>query len=1043
MKLLKFLKFIIIIILILISCESPTETDTTPPTVDIIDPLDKSTVNEIVEINCTSSDNIQVQKLVLWVDNTITTEVDETEPYSFYWNTVDYDNNSYHTIFVRSFDKSGNKTDSESFIYKVDNSQSHPYPVNVNIDYSTEEMTVSWSQSTDGDFDYYKLYYSESEDGIKSILTTYNEKYETIYTITEFNPLIENWFWVNVVDTLGLSTMTSNKNEIDSPPTQIDITSVDYDLENMTVSWDISIEDDFISYELLQSTSENGEYESVVVIDDISTTSYSITNFDPTIDNWFKIKVTDFWGLTSIGTEVSNEIDNNPNTVDVTSVTYDFENMTINWNEYEPNLSRIKKMNNESQQTTSTSDNDFVSYELLQSTSEYGEYESVVVIDDISTTFYSITDFDPTIENWFKIRVTDFWGLTSIGHVMTNIIDSTPTKINISSIEYNLQEMVITWDESVDNDFISYKLLYSEDQFGGRIEITSIDDISITNYTLSDFDPTDVWYWIQVTDYWGQTTESDGYLVDDSPPTQINISSIVYDLEEMVITWEESTDNDFVSYELLQSTTEDGEYESVTVINDISTISYQITDFDPTIENWFKVKVTDFWELTTLGSGLTNEIDSPPTQIELNYIVYENNSFIISWTQNNDDDFISYTLMESFSEDMSNPSIIFTTNNINEMSFTQTEINENEYRYYQIICKDSWGLETGSEIKEGNSWLKFVNIYDYNTYGNVIFDETIQQTSDGGYIIIGSTTILKMNSLGNTEWVSDDGGGTSIQQTIDGGYILSQSNFTLLKINSNGIEEWYRIHDPGVETDKCYSVVQTTDGGYIMTGYVRSFGSPYERDLWVIKTDSNGYTCDYIDNGTLEVGNCYENQNKWVKLINKGGDDYYEDGRSIQQTDDGGYIIVGYEYLIKIDSHGNEEWTNYGVVGHSVKQTNDGGFIVVGGITNYWDGILIKLSNLGVIEWSNGMNHEGKSVQQTTDGGYVVTGRGIVLVKTDSVGNEEWSKDDINPWYEGLSVEQCNDGGYIINGSTNYNPEKIIVIKTDSHGNTVPESEWE
>ncbi len=87
---------------------------------------------------------------------------------------------------------------------------------------------------------------------------------------------------------------------------------------------------------------------------------------------------------------MTNSIDLEPNPVNVTSVTYDLESMTITWEDYVPNLSRINQMN---QNTRSTVTNDFVSYELLQSDNENGTYTSVIVITDQTTTSHSLTEF--------------------------------------------------------------------------------------------------------------------------------------------------------------------------------------------------------------------------------------------------------------------------------------------------------------------------------------------------------------------------------------------------------------------------------------------------------------------------------------------------------------------------------------------------------------------------------------------------------------------------------------------------------------------------
>ena len=272
-----------------------------------------------------------------------------------------------------------------------------------------------------------------------------------------------------------------------------------------------------------------------------------------------------------------------------------------------------------------------------------------------------------------------------------------------------------------------------------------------------------------------------------------SISSVNYDLESMTISWEQSSDNDFVSYELLQSNYLYGTYTSVVVITDQSTTSYSLTEYDPTQLNWFKIKVTDFWNLTSTGNGMHNDIDSPPTPSVLYPITYDE-GFQISWSQNDDDDFQSYTLIESDSEDMSNYQEIWTTEDQTDTSYSHS-IEIGVYKYYQVITEDVWELQSVSNMDKGNSFIQFVQTFGGSSddYGY-----SVQQTEDGGYIITGYT-----QSYGN--------GGNDVW---------------LIKTDSQGQEEWNQTFG-GSSTDLSYSVQQTEDGGYIIC---LLYTSPSPRD---------------------------------------------------------------------------------------------------------------------------------------------------------------------------------------------------------------------
>ena len=358
------------------------------------------------------------------------------------------------------------------------------------------------------------------------------------------------------------------------------------------------------------------------------------------------------------------------------------------------------------------------------------------------------------------------------------------------------------------------------------------------------------------------------------------------------------------------------------------------------------------------------------------------------------------------------------------------------------------------------------------TYGgtNDDFGYSVQQTTDGGYIISGGTSsfgngsydvyLIKTDSSGNEIWTKTYGGtytdaGFSVQQTTDGGYIITghTSSFGngfedvyLIKTDGNGVEQWTNTFG-GTNDDMGYSVQQTTDGGYIITGYTSSFGNEFN-DVYLIKTDGNG-----IEQWTKTYG--------WTS----------DQGLSVQQTTDGGYIISGWTenininydiYLVKTDGSGDEQWTNtFGGtdddLSYSVNQTIDGGYIIVGETKSFGnsneDVYLIKTDGNGIEQWTKtygGTDDDwGHSVQQTTDGGYIIVGttrsfgngyEDVYLIKTDDSGTEQWAKTFGGTNFErGYSVQQIADGGYIITGisqtSLANDPNDVYLIKTDANGN--------
>jgi len=360
------------------------------------------------------------------------------------------------------------------------------------------------------------------------------------------------------------------------------------------------------------------------------------------------------------------------------------------------------------------------------------------------------------------------------------------------------------------------------------------------------------------------------------------------------------------------------------------------------------------------------------------------------------------------------------------------------------------------------------------TYGGSEVEEgySVQQTSDGGYIIAGGTYsfgnpggdvyLIKTDASGDTIWTRTYGGsrwevGESVQETSDEGYIIAgqRGNIAdtlidvyLIKTDVSGDTIWTRTYG-GSNKDGGRSVQETSDGGYIIAGWTYSFVTG-NVDVYLIKTDASGDTI-------------------WTRTY--GGSDG-DVGESVQETSDGGYIIAGWTssfgagwidvYLIKTDASGDTIWTRtYGGskvdVGNSVQQTSDGGYIITGETRSFADGLcdvyLIKTDASGDTIWTRtygGSDADvGYSVQQISDGGYIIAGwtssfgagyAAVYLIKTDASGDSIWTRtyggSEVD---EGYSVQETSDGGYIIAGQTwsfGAGRSDVYLIKTDADGNS-------
>lgn len=253
------------------------------------------------------------------------------------------------------------------------------------------------------------------------------------------------------------------------------------------------------------------------------------------------------------------------------------------------------------------------------------------------------------------------------------------------------------------------------------------------------------------------------------------------------------------------------------------------------------------------------------------------------------------------------------------------------------------------------------------TYGSTGSDGglSVLQASDSGYSVAGYSVprtqnnsdvyLIRTDAAGDTLWTRKQGGASGdvaycLQLTADGGFVMagytessgSDGDVLLYKVDSYGNTMFWRTYG-GVHQDVAWSVCQTRDRGYVVVGSTRSYGAGVE-DVYMIRTDASG---DIL----------------WTRTYGGAGSDI---GYSVQETSDSGFVIAGSTssdssryidlYLIKTDANGDTLWTrSYGGPNHdegrSVRQTADHGYIIAGWTSSFgaggYDVYLIKTDSLG------------------------------------------------------------------------------------------------
>ncbi|MEI6850338.1 MAG: prepilin-type N-terminal cleavage/methylation domain-containing protein [Candidatus Saccharibacteria bacterium] len=357
------------------------------------------------------------------------------------------------------------------------------------------------------------------------------------------------------------------------------------------------------------------------------------------------------------------------------------------------------------------------------------------------------------------------------------------------------------------------------------------------------------------------------------------------------------------------------------------------------------------------------------------------------------------------------------------------------------------------------------------------YARSLIKTSDGGFATVGTTDsygegmtdafIVKYSSNGTISWNKTWGGssseaGDSIVQTSDGGFAITGNTASfgvngspdvfVAKYSADGSLLWDTTWGDA-SSDYGYSIIQTSDGGLAVTGYLTNVDG--REDAILLK---------YTSGGTYS----------WSKATNVCGIYDPDYGRAIIQTSDGGYLTVGKgsrandgfnatsNAIIKYTTDGTVSWlktwsyNGYNNI-ESVFQTSDGGYIATGSTSSYSNGLsVIKFNSTGDLLWNrvwsggNTNSDGGYSIIQTSDGGFAISGStemygagnfDVLLAKYSSDGTLAWSKTWGGSGYDsGDSLVQTSDGGFVITGVTDSygtGGQDMFLIKFNSSGSIV------
>ena len=640
-------------------------------------------------------------------------------------------------------------------------------------------FNISWEKSQSGDFSHYDLYYSASEvieDSLK-IYTSDNID-NTTHFMENVNPLIFNYFYIVVTDSFDYSTKSKiYTSSLDPKPLAIQIESVTYDNNSMDIVWIESQDTDFLKYELYMG-SDTTNINLLQTFNDKSVTSYSLNDFDPHVYNYFRIVIYDTLNQSAKGNFLSNSTLPIAEAVNLDPVDSFGIELTIVWSPYPTN--------------------DFKRYNLYQAYDiSMNNKEVIFTTTDRTENSYFSTDNDYETTYYFQVTMIDDWDYE--------------VSSNIESINPEYFTFIHNYDSGSDID-IGYHGVQTSSGKYKMIGKTSSDLIMI------GADRTGSNPWFHAYNY--GTNESPVDLIETEDQGFVFLSNLIPDDTDtdIRITKTDQSGNHVwdAVYGLIDPYyPENGNANyGIDIANDISSTA----DGGYVITGQYNTEDGRHWDLWVL---------------KLNSLGQQENEHLILAAPN------SERVMES------GHAILETIDGYIILgSFAETELDGPSNIW---LTKWDLNLSDNGDTLWSSTWD--IGTYDYPT--------DLIANIEGGYTIIGYSSNTNSGDNGSSWVIMTDMDGQentlqsftgnnfiySMVQTENGDYILAGKKFEgsdaqgwIVSIEQNGTLNWERLYG-NEDIESFYSIEQTSDKGFILTGETHSNGSS---DIFHVKTDPNG-----------------------------------------------------------------------------------------------------------------------------------------------------------------------------------------------------------